>query len=84
MYISCFFNSFRAHKMLPDTYYERNVLPRQSVDLQHLDEKTKKLIPKRASDSSNSEDDGEGISFSNVDDSVDKVTVTATKQSGEW
>ena len=54
------------------------------LDLQHLDEKTKKLIPKRASDSSNSEDDGEGISFSNVDDSVDKVTVTATKQSGEW
>ena len=57
------------------------------LDLQHLDEKTKKLIPKRASDCSSSEDDnnGEGISsLDNIDDSVDKVTVTTTKQPGEW
>ena len=55
------------------------------LDLQNLDEKTKKLIPKRASDSSNSEGDGEGgISFDNdANDSIDKVTVTTTKQSGE-
>ena len=61
-----------------------DIPPAATLDLQNLDEKTKTLIPKRASDSSNSEDDGKGISFSNVDDSFDKVTVTATKQSGEW
>ena len=53
------------------------------LDLQNLDEKTKKVIPKRASDSS-SEEDGGGISFDNMDDSVDKVTVTTTKQTGEY
>jgi len=70
---------------IPNSSIVNGDVPESSgLDLQNLDEKTKKLIPKRASDSSTSEDGGEGISFDNVDDSIDKVTVTTSKQSGEW
>jgi len=80
-------NDEDTNGIISDSSSKNGDLPPASssgFDLQNLDEKTKKLIPKRASDSSNSEDDGEGISLDNMDDSVDKVTVTATKQSGEW